>query len=175
MNDKLEVKAGETLPTSIGPAGKVELTEHDKEHYFKCFIGNSTYTEEYTLFDGQFKVRFKVLSQQETEDIFYQVGLDTEHGLAQTSAFYFAKLTNYRLASSIQDINGIAFQPDLTKAKVVEEKATGFTYIKKRSELFESWPSFKLAALLDVLNQFEAKIEELTKAITKKGFWKANA
>ncbi len=150
----------------------IEVTETDKEKYFKCFLSDQPYTETISMFDGSVNVKFKALNVEENEDIIKQISIDKDNGVTLSDDSYFLNLVLYRMVQSIQEINDKPFKPENHKTESVKD---GDTYVKENLKYIKSFNSFKLNALILAFKKFEDKINLLTEAIQTRGFWKAVA
>lgn len=147
----------------------IKLSENDKETFFKCFLSETAYQEEFALFGGKFKIKFKTLSVEENEDVLKQIQLDQNNQAVENGDSYFMSILLYRLSLSIVHINGEEFQPDIAKEKYQGEG----TYVAAKSDTFKSWPIFKLAGVQHAFRQFEQKVLALTNELENPSFWKA--
>jgi hypothetical protein len=148
---------------------QIKLSESDKETFFKCFLSETPYQEEYALFGGKFKVKFKTLSVEENEDVLKQIQLDNNKQVAESSESYFVSILLYRLGLSIVHINGEEFQPEVNKKDYQGEG----TYVAAKADIFKAWPIFKLAGVQHTFRQFEQKVLALTNELENPSFWKA--
>lgn len=159
----------EEINVTIKP---VNVTEDEKIEFFKSFLSDKPYTGEEKLFDGQYKLKFRSLTVAETMAIFDQLRKDQLNNEINTDSNYMMELTNFRLSLAITEINGVPFQPDITKDKFKSD-ITDYSYIKARAQIFNDWPAFKLGALAEAFRTFEDKVVYLTKEIHTENFWKA--
>ena len=149
----------------------VDVSDADKEKFFKCFLTDETFTEEYSLFNNKAKIEFRSLTVQDNNDIFRQISLDSDKGLTRNEQAYFVTITLYRFALSIKTINGEKFVEPAFKEKFEEEP--GISYIKHLVETKVKWQGFKLQAYLEEFRKFESKIAKLTEAVQDPSFWNA--
>ena len=152
---------------------QIKLTDSDKETFFKCFLSEKPFEEEYNLFGGKFKVKFKTLSVAENEDVLEQIKHDNTANLAEVDNGYFVNILLYRLALSIVHINGAEFEPEVTKKSFDPNTTTLGTYVGLKADGFREWPIFKLAGVQAAFRQFEQKVVALTNEIENPSFWKA--
>lgn len=148
------------------------ITEDDKINFFKCFLSDTSYSEEMVLFDGQFKLKFKTMTTKETTDVFDQLRQSQINSELTNDPNYIVTLTNYRLGLSLEEIDGKPFAPEITadKYKPADENDS---YVKAKASVFKTWPIFKLSAIADAFKKFEHKVVALTDAIQTENFWKA--
>ena len=146
---------------------KVNITDKDKENFYKAFLSDSTFQDEFWLFDKKVKVTFKSISVDENNDVFKQIRLDEKNGLANNSEGYLLTIMIYRLGLSLESIEGFEFE----FPEIKEEE--GNTYVAQRSEIFKKWGNFKLSAFLKVFMEFESKLFQLEQAVLDPNFWKA--
>ncbi len=160
-------------PLEPGVLPVPEVTEEDKEKFFKCFLSDKPYIEKVKLFNGQYVVEFKSLSVQDSDDCIQQINLDKKLGLAQANDAYMIYILQYRVGASIVSLNGIPFQPECTKEKIPLNQEDGTYYISARIKAFEVWPQYKLAGVCEAYRAFETKVHYLTTKIADDAFWKA--
>ena len=146
----------------------VVLTDIDKENFFKSFISDTQYQEEVSIFGGKLKVKFTTLSVKQNNDIFKQIQIDQDNGIAKNGDAYLIRVYSYRLALTLTEIDGKQFS-DIDES----DKYVPNTYIKDRSDTFLKWPDFKLSAILDAFRKFNSKVTQLTMAVQEQDFWKA--
>ena len=149
-----------------------ELTETDKENFFKSVLTDSPFQESITLFDGQLKIKLRTMSVSENNDIVDQIAKDKEHGIAENSDAYFITISTYRLALCLMAVDDKDFS-SITKEDYKNDDPA-ISYIRARSLKVREWPTFKLSAFLDAFNKFEAKVIKLTNAVQQQNFWKAS-
>jgi hypothetical protein len=135
-------------------------------------LADKPYEEEFKLFNDEFKVTFRSLSVGENNDVFKQVIYDQQQGVPKTDEAYFVTLVTYRAATTISKLQGEPFQPELTRDNFKEDKEKGLTYVRARAAIFDTWPAFKLQALLEAFRVFELKVVHLTEQVTDPNFWK---
>lgn len=149
-----------------------ELTDQEKEDFFKAVLTDTPYTRTVPLFDGKMNITLRTMSVEENNDIVEQIANDRKNGIAENSDAYFITISTYRLALCLIDIDGVEFSP--IKKETFKETKTGETYVRARSLKVREWPTFKLSAFLDAFNQFEAKVVKLTNGVQQQNFWKAS-
>ena len=150
----------------------VKITEEDKEKFFKSVLSDQPYTEEFNLFDGQYKIKLKSLSVQENTDVVSQIVADKAQGVAAENDAYFITISTYRLAQSLVSINGAQYS-DIDKATFKTEDP-GETYVLARSKTMTSWSTAKLSLFLDAFSVFESRLIKLTNEVQTLNFWKAS-
>lgn len=150
-----------------------QVTEEDKENFFKSILSDSPYEETVNLFDGKLKLTFQAMSVQENSDIVGQIVLDRKNGTAAENDAYLVTIASYRLAVSLKQINGAVYS-DISKGtfKPASDKDT---YILARTRPMLDWATPKLSAYLDAFKQFERKMLTLTREVQNRNFWKASA
>ena len=162
------------LPAPAKPEPKkVELTEEDKERFFKSFLSDQPYEETFSRLGGRLKITLKTLTVEENYDIFRQIDLDRKNDRAKNEDSYLMVVVQYRLAVSLVAINGTKFNEDITKADFATDEKAGLTYVGKRVEELKKWPVHKLAGFIDTFNLFENKVQQLTSEVANEDFWKA--
>lgn len=141
----------------------VKLTEEDKEKFFKAFIADEPYVEEMSLFNGKVQVVFRTVNLEENEAVFTQIQLDQKNGVARNDDSYLVKIVEYRLAGCLVSVNDEPFCPEITPVSHPINKEAGTTYLTERvKEMQKKWHTFKLGAITDAFNKFEAKVRKLT-------------
>lgn len=153
----------------------VNISEQQKENYFKAFLANKCYEETASLWGGKFKITFKTLTVDENNDVVRQMSLDQSAGIAKNNDYYFLQCVYYKLGMTIVSVDGVALAPNLTKEKVEEDEAKAITYICERAKVFKDWPTFKMAAVQTEYSEFERRVLRLTEKIQDPDFWKAAA
>ena len=161
--------------TSVADArvmNRVKITDADKIAFYKCFLADKPFTETVKLF-GQFPVTFRTLTVTENNDVFRQVVFDQKNGTARNDDAYLITLVSYRVALSIQDMDGVPFLQEVNKENVKEDVEKGISYVSERARAFKSWPTFKLSALLDAFRVFDLKVIQLVEQVGDPNFWPA--
>lgn len=156
----------------IDEAEKLGVTEDNKVNFFKCFLADKPYVEQVSLFDGQTTVTFKSLSSKETKAIFDQLKKDEKNIAMINDPSYSITLSNYRVGMAIIELNGDELAPDITIDNFTPDNEDD-SYVKSRAALLDDWNVFKVGAVTDAFNKFEAKMLFLTNHIQTKNFWKA--
>lgn len=166
INPSIEMGYKQPLPPSI--------SEQDKERFFKSIISDQPYEEELSVFDGKLKLKFRVMTVQENTDIVKQIILDKENGEAGDNDAYLIRISVYRLALSLIEINGETYSK-ITKDNYEELDPDADSYIVARAKPMLSWSTPKLSSYLDAFQQFELKMVKLTSEVQNVNFWKASA
>lgn len=151
----------------------VEVTEEDKERFFKSILADRPYEETVKLFDGQIQVKFKAMTVQENTDVVNQIVEDRKNNVASDTDAYFITISTYRLALCLVSIDDKPYS-SITKENFVPmvEKDS---YILARSKPMLNWATPKLSVFLDAFQKFEQKILKLTNEVQSPNFWKASA
>lgn len=159
------------MPKSVTPS--VEITQGEKEKFFKCVVSDSPYTDIIELFDGQMTVEFRSMTIQENNDVIAQIVADKAAGTAADTDAYFITIAAYRLSQCLVNIDG---KPVKLPSKDTFLTGVGSTdtYVAFRAKALKNWSTFKLAAFLDAFRLFEAKVLKLTGEVQSKDFWKAS-
>lgn len=178
MPDDIETNVGDAAPPFLDNLAKeapvkVEISDKDKEEFFKAFLADGPYKETVTVFDGKLSLTFTTLTVEENNDIFNQIILDQEKGLAKNHDSYFIKMALYRLGVSLVEINHQVFAKGYTKIECGVHD--GQSYVKGRSELFDKWPVYKLSVVMEAFKRFDTKVQQLSIATLDPTFWKAAA
>lgn len=148
---------------------KVELSEEDKERFFKAFLSNSSFEDEVKLMKGTVTVKFKSINVEENNEILSQVGQDVNNGKANNREAYVTTMLIYRFAQSLVSISGFPFDYNITKENFVPDDKHK-NYIEARVAKFKDWPTFKLSTFLYNFLQFEKKLMLLEQAINNPDF-----
>jgi len=151
----------------------INVTDVEKEQFLKAVMTNKPFTAIDSMFDGQFRVKFKSLSIEEAQDVFTQLRRDQLNQEIVTDANYMMALTNYRLGLAITEFNDEPYNEKVNKASY-KPKDEHDSYVKQRASEFLQWPVFKLSALAEAFKAFEEKLLYLTKEIQTPNFWKAD-
>jgi hypothetical protein len=154
---------------------KAEITEKDKEQFFKSFISDSVFSDESLLFDGKIKVVFNSITVDQNNDVLKQINLDEISGVANNTESYLLTIMIYRLALSLDSIDGFPFDTkDIDKATFQIDKDKPYcTYVKAKADKFKNWRTYKLAAFIKSFMLFENKLFQLERAVIDPNFWKA--
>lgn len=163
----------ETAQEIKDEAEKLEVSEENKIEFFKCFLADKPYVEEFSLFDGQSNVKFKSLTSKETKAIFTQLNKDERNLVRTNDPSYAITLSNYRVGMSLVALDGKELAPDITLDNFKPDDEDD-SYVKSRAALLDNWSVFKVGAISDAFNKFEGKLVYLTGHIQTKNFWKAD-
>lgn len=165
----------DTQPTvDLAARPPVEVNDRQKEEFFKAFLADQSYEEEFSLLNGNFRVRLKALTMRENNDLLTQISYDRDKGRIEgVNDYYFSRVAHYRLSLALVSINEQPFCPELTSAKVSSNKEKGTSYVSARADSFAEWSMVKMAALQAALQEFDQRILVLVDAVAKPDFWKA--
>lgn len=150
-----------------------EITDVEKENFFKSILADKPYEENMSLFDGQFLVSFKTMTVKENSDIVRQIELDRKAERAADSDVYMITIATYRLAMSTIKIDGTAFSNISSDNHTPSDEFD--SYVAARAATVQSWSTSKLSILLDAFQKFESKVIKLTNEVQTVNFWKASA
>lgn len=165
IDDKIEIDP--TINRTIRKPTVVEITDQDKEKFFKAFLLDQPYEEEVSLFGGKKTLKFRALTSQQLSDIFRQLTKDYDEGYIDNGFGRDNQLEVYRLSQAVVEEDGEPI--DLPE----KEDDADINYITKAADRYKSFASFKLIAYLDAFSKFLLKCEELGKKVFDKDFWKA--
>lgn len=110
-----ESPTGAELPVHVCPrcewptnkAFEAEATDHDILVFKAAMLdptGQARFRKEYTLLDGSFRIRFRGLSNAEQRLLRQQMRYDVAAGKIWGDGEFYAELTDYRLALSIEQL-----------------------------------------------------------------------
>ena len=153
-------------------AEKLGVTDENKQEFFKCFLANKPYEETFQLFDGQTSIVLKSLTTKETNAIFNQLRKDERNLVMTNDPVYAITLSNYRIGCALKSIDSKDVYPEVN-INSYTPKDDSDSYVKFRSAVLDDWNVFKVGAVSDAFNKFEAKQMFLTNHIQTKNFWKA--
>ena len=163
----------QSIEMNTEPTKNVELTQVEKENFFKSIMADRPYEETLTVFDGKFKIKFRSMTVKENSDVVNQIVEDKKNDIAQENDSYFITIATYRLAVCLVAVNDTVYS---------EVSADNFvpinnkdTYILARSRPMQSWPTAKLSFFLDAFRKFEAKVVKLSAEVSTPNFWTASA
>ncbi len=154
----------------------VTVTEEHKQAFFKAFLADACYEEDFNLLGGFCAIRLKSLTVEENNDLLTQIAYDRDKGRIEgVNDYYFSRVAQYRLGLALVSMNNKPFAEDLTKAKVANNPKDGISYVAVRADIFGGWAMAKLAAIQTALQEFDQRVLVLTDAVAKPDFWKAAA
>ena len=145
----------ETKPVAPTPP---EVTEEEKEAFFKAFLSDSPYIKSFPLFEGKSSVTFKTLNLDENNAIFQQIRNDQTTGVAKNDDGYFIQVASYRMVASLLKLDDKPFFPELSITGSYEKGS----YITARLKEIAKWNVFKLGAVTNSFGKFEDKVRVLT-------------
>ena len=163
INTPVETTADE--PKVTAPA-QPEVTEEEKEAYFKAFLSDAPYTQSFPLFEGKSSVTFKTLNLEENNAIFQQIRDDQTAGVARNDDGYFIQVASYRMVASLIKLDDKDFCPNLTIGGTYEKGS----YITARLKEISKWNVFKLGAITNSFGKFEDKVRVLTEKALNANF-----
>ena len=149
---------------------EVKVTEEDKERFFKAFLADVPFEDTFMLFGGKVPVVFRSLSLDENDTVFKQISFDQNKGIARSDDPYVMKIIQYRLAGCLVSLNNELFCPEITMESFPADKEKGETYLTERLKTMQKWHTFKLGAVTDAFNKFEAKVIKLTEESFQQNF-----
>lgn len=171
---QLDADAPPTIDLDRRPP--VKVSEKQKEEFFKAFLADRPYEEEFPLLGGNYRIRLKSLSMKENNDLLAQIAYDRDKGRIEgVNDYYFSRVAHYRLGLSLVSVNDKPFGEDLTQATSPSDKENGASYVSRRADLFSEWPMVKMAALQAALQEFDQRVLVLVDAVSNPDFWKAAA
>ena len=154
----------------------VEVTDRQKEEFFKAFLADRPYEEEFSLLNGNYRIRLKSLTMKENNDLLTQISFDREKGRIEgVNDYYFSRVAHYRLGLALVNVGDQPFAPEITSASVPANKETGESYVSRRADVFSSWSMVKMAAVQASLQEFDQRVLVLVDAVSTPDFWKAAA
>ena len=174
-----------SLPVAVEPPTQnedqqqrtsVEITDKHKEEFFKAFLSDQPYQEEFTMMNGGYRIVLKTLTMAENRDLLRQISYDKEQGrVGDSNEIYFSRVSHYRLALSLVSINDKPFAEDITQQSNPTDAKKGDTYLAAKADRFITWPMIKLGAIQGKLVEFDQRVMGLMDAVSKPDFWKAAA
>lgn len=154
----------------------VQVDDKQKEEFFKAFLADRPYEEEFKLLGGNYRVRLKALSMKENNALLSQIAYDRDKGRIEgVNDYYFSRVAHYRLGLSLVTINDKPFGEEFSPETSLVDKENGASYVSRRAELFADWPMVKMAALQAALQEFDQRVLVLVDAVSNPDFWKAAA
>lgn len=175
--DPEQLNADEPRPTiDLDKKPPVKVTDKQKEEFFKAFLADRAYEEEFLLLGGNYRIRLKTLSMKENNDLLTQIAYDRDKGRIEgVSDYYFARVAHYRLALALLSTNDKPFAEDITPKTHPSDKEKGTSYVSHRADQFADWPMTKMAAIQAALQEFDQRVLVLIDAVSAPDFWKAAA
>jgi len=163
-------------PTTVPEVPKrppVVVTDQHKDAFFKAFLADRAYQEEFLLLGGNYRIVLRSLTMKENSDLLRQIAYDRELGRIEKSPdYYFSRVAHYRLGLSLISVND---KPLVEGPEAPADPKAGTSYVSARAELFENWSMAKLAAVQSVLMEFDQRVISLIGEVSQPGFWKAAA
>jgi len=143
----------DTLNTMAMPnLEDIELTEEDKNNFFKSIMDEEPYIETYSLFDGKMEVTFRTRQLHEDDTIIQTVSQKEFKTFAESEA----AIAKCHLAYSLVRIK-------------VNNKITNYDQgtLEERLKRLHM-PTHKYAVILNKLHYFERKVAKLIEESSKK-------
>jgi hypothetical protein len=166
-------------PTPV-EARKIEVTEQEKEEFFKSFLSDTPFKKEIPLFGGKAVALFSVMTVKQNDDVFIQIGVDRANGFDVARDNYLNQVGLYRLAASlvwIKDEQGVYIYSAEAVSPEVDEKTTRETtkdtYLGVRVKHFDTWSYAKAAVIMEAFRSFEGKVLTLVSEVNNADFYKA--
>jgi hypothetical protein len=150
-----------------------QITEEDKENFFKSVISDQPFYEKVSLFGGKMTITLKTMTVEENNDVIAQINKDKDTEVAENNDAYFITISTYRLGLCLAEIDGVKYQT--IDKSTFKETDKGVTYVRARAADMQKWPTFKLSAFLAAFNDFEEKVTNLTNEVKTENFWTASA
>lgn len=150
-----------------------DISEEQKENFFKSILADKPYQETFSLFDGQLSLTFRAMTVQENTDVVNQIIADRRLGTASDTDAYFVTISTYRLAMCLVSVDSEPYS-NITKEnfKKIDENDT---YVLGRARPMAQWSTSKLSIYLDAFSRFESKLVKLSAEVQNANFWKASA
>jgi hypothetical protein len=164
-------------PVTLPTRPKVVITDSQKEDFYRAFLADVPYQEDFELFGGRFKVRFRAMTLRENTDLMRQVAYDKQKDRVNNDPgdYYYSRVNHYRLGLALQTVNGDLFAPGLTLEASPDDPVAGLTYVARRADMLLAWPMPKVAAVQAALAEFDDRLLAMIDAVGKPDFWKAGA
>ncbi|NBT75259.1 MAG: hypothetical protein EBT15_04680 [Betaproteobacteria bacterium] len=101
----------------------VDVTDKDKEDFLATLLGGSRFKRDYALAGGKFTLRLRSMLADENFAVQRQLLLDQNDGLILSEAEWFLRMTEYRMACSLEaiydgDKKPVVLVPELHEYKV---------------------------------------------------------
>jgi hypothetical protein len=101
----------------------VEVTDKDKEDFLATLLGGSRFRRDYELAGGKFTLRLRSMLADENFAVQRQLLLDQNDGLILSEAEWFLRMTEYRMACSLEAIydgnkKPVVIAPELHEYKI---------------------------------------------------------
>lgn len=169
MNDVTEQKEEEL---DLNKAPEVEVTDEEKEEFFKCFLKDIPYSSIVPIFNGKTTIELSAMTVQENIDISLALKNEQVVGLGLPTSSWLTELMCYKLAACLKKIDDKPFEAEYTPT----ENDPSYRYIEEKAKKLRTMSLFKLSALTEAMKQFELKVLTLTNNITdaKSNFWQAD-
>lgn len=172
MEEEQQPLISPSIETNTDRFKKVQVTDEDKERFFKSILTDKPYEETVPLFNNQIKVKFRSMTVQENSDVVKQISEDKKNGIASDTDAYFITISTYRLGLSLVSID------DKVYSNVNRDNFTALkdddSYVLARARPMLSWATPRLSAFLDAFSVFENKVLQLTQEVQNPNFWKAS-
>lgn len=160
-----------------GPVKKIEVTDEEKEAYWKSIMSDQLFYWTTSLLGGKIKITYRTLSVEENNDVYKQFQMDREASRARADEGYFYLMTIYRAALAVHsvEVDGEVkeFLPEFIKANIKDDLKNHTSYVHARATQLFGWPDQKLKLYLAGYDEFEQKCFRLTEEVKNKDFWKA--
>lgn len=150
----------------------VDITQEDKERFFKSILADVPYDEVITLFDGQLKIKLRAMTVRENSDVVNQIVADKKNGVAAENDAYLITISTYRLGLSLVSIDDQQYST-ITKDNF-QALTENDTYVLARARPMLNWGTTKLAVFLDAFKAFEYKTIRLSSEVQTANFWRAS-
>ena len=122
------------------------------------------------MFDGKLEVKFASLNVKQNNSIMLQMQFDREHDIAKNSDKYLIQVIQYRIASSLLELDHKPFAVNVTEKEYPTDAKEGTTFLLKRLDLMQEWGVYKISAVTEAFNRFERKLRALTEESFKTPF-----
>lgn len=151
---------------------RVDISEADKENFYKSILADKPYEKTMPLFDEQFRIRFRTMTVQENSDVVKQIVHDRAAKKDSDTDAYFITIASYRLAVSLMSVND---EPFTTISRDIYSPVDEHdTYVAGKARIIQQWSTCKLSLFLDAFQKFEAEVIKLSNAVQTANFWKAS-
>lgn len=162
------------INTASQTVNDIEITDQEKEDFFKAFMANKPYTRTEDLFGGKLQVTFRSLTVKESSEVFDQLRREQLHDIINNDATYILKLSNYRMALALVDVGGEPYCPNITREHyLLDEKNPTDSYIVAKAEELQNWHIYKLTPIAEAFKRFESRLIKLSTEVNDQNFWKA--
>lgn len=165
--------AGEDIAdTALFTKEEIIVTDAHREAFISAVLSGGRFTEEFSLFGGAVKGKFRCRSAHESEAIATRMNEGVRLARYQSALAYSVDIRNALLAAQVAELNGVAYSE--LEAPLIPTSTKGVVADPGWLSSANAWgekPEPLVAAVYDALRLFEKRYWTMVMHAADQNFW----